>query len=294
MASIILSTFLQTVRWKTLLHGEKVSMTRLYMVRNADQSLNVALPVRGVSEAAELVMLTRSDKIQSGKVVASIFMDRGLDLMVATAILAVGLFLVPQLSAFRPVIIPILALATGAVTFFCFSGRISNARLLQRLQPVRTSFASVALWRNRRLRLAFSTLLAIASWFALGAGAWLVAQALDITLPFWKIAILFVVIKSLTSVVPAGPGSVGTFEFSGVYALGLFAVDPTSALAFVLILHALILLPQLAVGIPVLARERRTLRGTAETFGRLLPGYWQKGRSGTAPAPPAVALTPTS
>ena len=162
-------------------------------------------------------------------------------------------------------------LATGILLFIMFSGRFSRARLLRRFRPLRNSLESVALWTNRRPRVLIAALLAGASWLSLGAGAWLVAEALGIALPFWKIAVLLVVMKTFTSFVPSGPGSLGAFEFSGVYALGLFTVDASLALTFVLIVHALIFLPHLAVGVPVLARERRTVQGAMQSVGRLLP-----------------------
>ena len=158
MAAIILSILLQTIKWRALLPDEEVSLTRLYLVRNAGQSLKVALPVRGAGEAAELAMLANG-----GTVAVSILMHRALDLMVTTSILAVGNYWIPEPSVFQANNYRDRGPDYGTVSLFLFSDRISRVRLLGRLGLVRAAFESVGLWRNRRRRLALSLVFAIAS-----------------------------------------------------------------------------------------------------------------------------------
>ena len=90
--------------------------------------------------------------------------------------------------------------------------------------------------------------------------------------------ILLVAMKWFISIIPAGPGSLGAFEFSGVYAFGLFAVDPSMVLTFAVFIHAMIFLPYLVIGLPVLARERRTMSVMAESVGRLISGGVMAGQ----------------
>ena len=105
-----------------------------------------------------------------------------------------------------------------------------------------------------------------------------VAQTVGTPLPFWNIMILLVAMKWFISIIPAGPGSLGAFEFSGVYAFGLFAVDPSMVLTFAVFIHAMIFLPYLVIGLPVLARERRTMSVMAESVGRLISGGVMAGQ----------------
>jgi len=66
---------LQAVRWKLMLPRESVSTTRLFLVRNAGLSLNNLSFAQGggvLGDASELAMLTRSNKIDGSKVVASL------------------------------------------------------------------------------------------------------------------------------------------------------------------------------------------------------------------------------
>lgn len=276
-AAITLSTLLQALRWKVLLPGENVSCARLFLVRSAGQSVNQLLPLRVAGEAAELAMLTQRDDVHGGKVAASIFLGRSLDLVVTTTMMCVGFFLMPQLSSYKALIVPSIALAAGTASLFLFSRRLSQASLVQRIRPVHAFVDSLASWQGRP-RLIAAALVTAAAWVALGTGAWLIARTLGIALPLWTMATLLVMMTSLTSVVPGGPGSLGVFEFAGISILGLFTVEQSSALTFALIIHALIFLPPLAIGVPVLARERRTWRGTKEVLGRLTPQAAPAGR----------------
>lgn len=270
MVMITVSTLLQTLRWKILLPHEKVSITRLYFVRHAGLTVNQLLPLRVGGEATELAMLTHAGKLDGGNVVASIFLGRVLDLVVTTTMMGVGFFSINQLSVFRPVIIPsivLVTLALGAVLFSRYLGRIGP---LQRVGFVRDSIQSVAGWRNHIPRLVVAAVLTIGAWTSLGTGAWLIAQGLGITLPFWIIAVLLVVLISFSSVVPAGAGSVGVFGLATISLLGLFTINNVAALNFAVIMQSLIVFPSLAVGLTVLSREHQTLHKTSAKFGRFL------------------------
>lgn len=56
---------------------------------------------------------------------------------------------------------------------------------------------------------------------------------------------------ALSTAIPAAPGSVGTYEFVGVSALTLLGQDPASALAAVVLIHAVGTLPGALIGLAV-------------------------------------------
>jgi uncharacterized membrane protein YbhN (UPF0104 family) len=259
-AVITFAALMQTLRWKVLLPGEKISVARLYLVRSAGASVNQLLPLRVAGEAAQFAMLTQGNNIQGAKVVASIFMNRAFDLLVSTTMMSIGFFWVPQLSVFKPAIIPSVVLAVGIILLFFFSGSISRLGFLRGLRPVQHSLNSLALWRNQRPRLVLAAGVTVVAWLSLGTGAWVIAQDLGITLPFWMIAILLVILTSFSNLIPSGPGAIGVFEFASTYLLGLFTVDKTSALTFALLIHMLLFVPTLAVGMPVLLGDQKTWR----------------------------------
>lgn len=122
---------------------------------------------------------------------------------------------------------------------------------------VARTLGSVAV--RRRVVLACVILTAMA-WLSIGSAAWLVASAAGIDLPFWLMSVVIVAVTLFSGVVPSPPGAIGVYEFGAVSTLGLFAVDPSAALTFAVVIHAVLFLPPVIIGISVLARERETLR----------------------------------
>jgi hypothetical protein len=50
----------------------------------------------------------------------------------------------------------------------------------------------------------------------------------------------------LTSLTPASTGAIGVYEFVSISTLGLFAIDPTMALTFALVIYIVLFLPPTA------------------------------------------------
>jgi hypothetical protein len=69
---------------------------------------------------------------------------------------------------------------------------------------------------------------------------------LHLTLPQAAFAMAWI---GLSTAIPAAPGSVGTYEFVGVNVLTMLGQDPASALAAVVLLHAIGTLPVALVGL---------------------------------------------
>lgn len=268
--AVVCSIFLQAVRWKLLLPGEKVSTTRLFLVRNAGQSINNLLPGRGVlGEASELAILTKSDKIAGNKIIASIYMNRAMDFIVNAALILTGLFFIPQFLVFRSMIIPVLVAAVSVFLIILLARRISCLPRLKKIKEIESSLHAVDFVQSRRLIFCLSLALTVVIWMFLGIAAWLVAQALGIQLPFWMISILMVGVSLFAGAIPGAPASMGTYEFATVYMLGLFAIDKSDALTFALLIHSLHVFPPIIIGIVVLSREGKSFAGVATQIGDL-------------------------
>ncbi len=269
VAAAIVATVLQAIRWKLLLPGESVSTARLFLVRNAGLTVNNLALARGVlGEASELAMLTHSDNICAAKVTASIFMSRALDFLVTSAFLLAGFIVLPQLSGFRAVIVPVFVVAAVILAVVLLAKRISRLPILKKVKAVESSLHEVhALGHHSTLWLSVS--LTVLAPLLLGTAAWLVAQALGIHLSFWMVGILLVSINLLAGIIPSGFSGIGVYEFAAVSVLGLFAVNRSDALAFAMIVHALVVFPALIIGIPTLCREQRAFRGVAGQVGVL-------------------------
>jgi uncharacterized membrane protein YbhN (UPF0104 family) len=253
---------LSAYRWKLLLQKEKVSLLRLFLVQQAGVGVNMISPVRVLAEATQTAMLTYTDKLRAPKVVSSIALSRLFDLLVTLSLVGVGLIILPQLSGFRPVVVPLWGITAASVLAFLMLGRrIHRLPGIWRIPFLEQTAQSIGTTHGR-----FKILLACAgitglSWMFIGLGAWLVAQAVGISLPFWLISMVIVAIMLFSSTVPAPPGVVGVYEFVAMSTLALFAVAPGAALAFAVVTHALLFVLPLLVAIPVLVVERRTVGG---------------------------------
>jgi uncharacterized membrane protein YbhN (UPF0104 family) len=122
--------------------------------------------------------------------------------------------------------------------------------------------------RNGRLR-AFIVVLAIATrprnglpalllslsvWAAWAVAAWFCAHALGIGLSPAE-AVFVTALMNLGTAIPSSPGFVGTYQWLGIAALGLFGVAPTEAFAFALLLQAVWYVPTTLVGLALLVRH---------------------------------------
>jgi uncharacterized membrane protein YbhN (UPF0104 family) len=68
---------------------------------------------------------------------------------------------------------------------------------------------------------------------------------------------LIAIATGLSFVIPAAPGGVGVFEAAGLAATGAYGVSQSRALAYVLVLHAVNVVPFMIAGLVVLATGRR-------------------------------------
>jgi len=262
-SAVIASLFLQAVRWKLMLPRESVSTTRLFFVRNAGLSLNNLSFAQGggvLGDASELAMLTKSDNIDSSKVVASLVMSRALDFVVTSIFLLTGFFIIPQLGVFKPVIIPVVIVMALIIILVVFARKVVRVPVLNRVRVLQSSLQSFAFLRDRKLIFALSILLTVLAWMLLGSAAWLVAQAIGIQLPFWMMSIVLVGMTLFSGAIPAAPSAIGTYEFVTVYLLGLFSVNKSDALCFALLVHALVMLPPNIMGIPTVSKEWKMFR----------------------------------
>ena len=272
VSAVIASLFLQAVRWKLMLPRESVSTTRLFFVRNAGLSLNNLSFAQGggvLGDASELAMLTKSDKIDGSKVVASLFMARALDFVITSTFILVGFFILPQLGVFKPVIIPVIVVMSLLILFVLFAKKVGRFPLLNRVRALQSSLRAVAFLRDRKLIFGLSISLTVLAWMLLGTAAWLVAQAIGIQLPFWVMSILLVGMTLFSGAIPSAPSALGTYEFVTVYILGLFSINRSDALCFALIVHALVMLPPNLMGIPTISKEWKTFRQIIAQAGAL-------------------------
>jgi len=260
MGAALAARFMDAVRWKLLLPKEPVAIARLFLVRNTGQGINVLSPLKALSEITETVMLRFGNDIRADKVVSSLLLTRLLDMLFTVTLAGVGLIILPQLAGFKPMVISLWAVVFAVFAFIILLSKwMQRLPRIMRIAGLLQFIQSLHLASSRgKIMLACGALTATA-WMSIGVAAWLVAQAAGIDMPLWLVSIVIIAVTVLTSLTPAATGAVGIYEFVTISTLGLFAIDPTVALTFALVIHAVLFLPPLLIGTAVLSVERRTL-----------------------------------
>jgi uncharacterized membrane protein YbhN (UPF0104 family) len=89
----------------------------------------------------------------------------------------------------------------------------------------------------------------------IGAAAWVTADGIG--LPISPVIATLVIIGtiSFSTVVPAAPSAIGTFEWAVVSMLGFFDVDRSAAFGYAVLIHAVFFLPPTIIAAVFLPRE---------------------------------------
>lgn len=97
-------------------------------------------------------------------------------------------------------------------------------------------------------------------WAMEAACAWVVARALDVPIGAVGCMLLYTVV-SVSFVVPAAPGGVGSYEYFGTLALAGFGLGPGVAFSVTLVLHVVQYAASVVLGIAgIWIEESLTLR----------------------------------
>jgi uncharacterized membrane protein YbhN (UPF0104 family) len=163
--------------------------------------------------------------------------------------------------------------AVGMAAFFLFGRCLHGLTVVHRVRPLEELLRAIGAVRTDPAILVACLVLTTARWMSIGVTAWLVAQTAGVDLPFWLISIVIVAVSLFDGAIVATPGLVGAYEFVAVSTLGVFAVDPTVAPAFTMVIHVILFLPTLVVVLPVIAFEHRTLSRHGWRQEELFNGY---------------------
>ena len=257
MLVFIGASYLRAARWRALFVDGGVSTNRLFVIQNVGIGLNNVTPIRIASEAVQVAILSLRDGIRPSVALATVGMERVLDLVATTAIMAIAFFMIPEMRRFAPYMWTAVALVVACVALVrivAWSG--SGAGWTRKLPSAVVSFGNAVRDLEReRMRLAVSSAMSVAYWLLVGATSWLLAEAIGLSIsPVTATLVIMGTIFFATSI-PAAPAAVGTFEFAVVYALGLFGVEREAAFGFAVIVHVALFLPPTIMAAVFLPRE---------------------------------------
>jgi uncharacterized protein (TIRG00374 family) len=239
----------RSVRWRLLLSPTKVPVGRLAAIYQVATFLNWLLPVQA-GELAKSLLLRRSDGVPVSRSLATVSMDRAMDLLPAIVLVVAAPFMHLHLSRALWVV---LLLASAAVVVgllglaWIVRGPRRAPRLLtrvlprgarHRIEPLIATFAETlaALMRRRSLLLAAAVLTVVS----------VCLEALFCLLAFKAVgvgvtplvALYGYTLFNLAYILPTPPGHVGSNELIGLLVFaGVFGVDRSGVAAMFLFVH---------------------------------------------------------
>lgn len=287
--------WLRAWRWKLLMSPfALVSTGRLFRIILIGFAVNNVLPLR-LGELVRTFLLRRSDGIPIASTLATVLIERLLDVFALCGLMTLVLVLAPSqgitlsgwvlaaagtgatIAAVGAVGLVIVAMTPRSLLERLFTFGVG---LAGRVHPKLGRLAESIVDGLRILEDGRSVLqivpLSVLCWIAeLGLYAFL-AQSLDLNAG-WLGLVAGMVIANLVTVLPSPPGYVGTFDlFLTLTLTGSFGVDDTKAVAYTAVTHAALLVPVVIAGLALLTREDLSLKGLAR--GRV------EGRSADATA----------
>jgi len=253
---VIVAAYLRGIRWKLLLPDYNTSATRLFLIEQTGAALDTLSPVRVLDEVVQVGILALRDKVKLGAILATIALQRTFEFSTTVLVLGAGALLLPQLREFLPWIAVGLVLGlAGLIALFSVAPLLSRLKILSNLRIV-SQFASAILLLKRHKRRALAAFLLSAIQTALiGTVGWLVVLATGLQVSLLAMIVITLSVTFFSSTVPGLPMSLGTFEFAAVTILALWGIGPEDAIAFSLMLHAVLFLPPILFAVVFLPKE---------------------------------------
>jgi hypothetical protein len=283
MALTLVGFWLRAVRWRLLIGAQRrLGTGSLFSATMIGFMTNNVLPFR-LGELVRPWVLARREKLSKTTLLATVVVERAVDMLTLLAILGVSLALYPlhgDTDAGRMVQAGaglLLALSLALTAFVIAIER--QPRLAHAFTDWCTSFLPSAsrgqvaralghfieglgLFRDLR-RLAWVMALSIVMFLVISVALSISMWSLGIHIA-WYGGLMMLVITAIGIMVPAAPGYIGTLNLACVAGLALFHVGRDQAVPFSWFYFASQWLPITAVGLYCLNREGLSLRSLGE------------------------------
>lgn len=254
IALVLIELTIRAERWRILLHpSAQVPLRSAFAYLTIGYFANAVLPAR-LGDPARAYLAGRSFGISPLVTLGTIVVERVSDaLTILLVVLVAGIVVAPgsQLAGSAAVLTAVAVV--GAVFAVVVGIVVIRSGLLnrgpgRRLWPVvaRVGEGAAVLRRPRGAALIFGLTILPFAVAVCTFGA--VSGALG--LPLDPVQWVFVLgVLALSTAIPAAPGSLGTYEFAGVTALGILGIGSSQALAATVLIHVIAALPPALLGL---------------------------------------------
>ncbi len=262
--SLAVQLGLRSMRWALLLTATThigVRTIRVIGPLTVGYLANALLPAR-LGEVARSVLVARREAIAFGAVVASVVVERVLDLaallvvgLAITGVAGIGWLAVAITGALLAGLMALIGLAPAIMVRL---DRFAPTVIRASLRDFLAGIVGVGL-RASSLALVLSAV----AWFGDVALMWAAARSLGIDLPL-SAAVAIAVGAALGTALPAASGYLGTYEV-GAVALGSFAgTAPDTVLAIAIVAHVFAVVPVALLGAITVASSGLPLSRTRD------------------------------
>lgn len=260
------------VRWKGLLAGSArlpVSDTFAYLM--IGNLTNTVLPLR-LGDVVRASLLGKQHRIGVGPVLASVVLERVLDVVIVLAILlSLSLAIdIPPIVRAGMVVFTGGALGVLAVLIVLTASEHRLPGLVARLPALvpQAIAVRVVTWvvrfatglralRDRR-QLGQAVILTCLAWGLAGAGTMFWVKAFHLPAP-WYSGFFVLAVVNIGAAIPSSPGAVGVYHYLAILALSVWVPDQSALLGYAIGTHAMIVLVNIIVGGGCLMRKGVTL-----------------------------------
>lgn len=261
--------FFRAVRWKYLLAPIfSAGLGNLYSSTIIGYMANNILPAR-LGEIVRAYILARKERVSLTPVLASLVIDRLCDGFMVLLMLLAALWLVHFPSV---MLTPIDSIRAGGIVAFLVYTIIIIVLILLKfhttsllvilktaLRPMSQSLSEKTVHYVESfisgipanfsgvhiVGILFTSLL---TWFFAVLPIHLVLRSVDITFPF-TVSIFIMVLIAFAALLPAAPGSIGTFHYACYKGLTIFYIPEGKALGIALVIHAIGFFPVVLAGL---------------------------------------------
>ena len=263
---LFFSHYLRALRWRYLLDPiRRVDAPSLFSSLIIGYGANTVTPAH-LGEFLRAYVLSRKRKIPMGSVFGTIVMERIIDVFSLLALM----FLAVLIHPFPEWVVNsgyIMFGATLALFFFLILLKNTSSKidrvLRVLLKPIPDRIGSKIVSSIERFLLGILPLkrwddyvkvavLSVCIWVCYGLVYYFCFHAFDFIETFhlpWYASLILLVITTISVVVPSSPGYVGPYHYLCQVSLGMFAVTESPALSYAVVVHAVNILPVLALAL---------------------------------------------
>jgi glycosyltransferase 2 family protein len=254
IALVLVELTIRAERWRILLHpSAQVPLRSAFAYLTIGYFANTLLPAR-LGDAARAYLAARSFGISTLVTLGTVVVERVTDTaVILLVVLLAGLAVAPgsQIAGSAAVLtaVVLIGLAVAVVvSVVVLRSGLLDRRFGRQIRAVvaRVAEGAAAVRRPRGAALILGLTILPFGVAVCAFGATSGALGLPLGPAEWAFVLG---VLALSTAIPAAPGSLGTYEFAGVTALGILGIGPSQALAATVLIHVIAALPPALLGL---------------------------------------------